>query len=210
MRDQEFTVKKFVTGPIETNTYLLSNRENKCVVFDPSHGCGEIIAYIRDEKMTLEAVCLTHGHFDHFLGINEIIEAYPACPVWIHPDDIPLLRNPDYNGSYMLGMHLSHTGPVRELREGVQRIGSFEFTVFHIPGHSPGGVSYYIGGNCFCGDSLFAGSVGRVDFPGCDGDALLKNISEKLFTLPDETAVCPGHGGRTTIGREKQSNPFFR
>ncbi len=206
----KYTVKKFITGPIETNTWVLSQDNNACLIIDPSGCSSEVTEYIDNKKMHVEAVCLTHGHFDHFLGLKEILSTYQGIDVWIHPEDIPLLKDPDYNGAFMIGMNLSYNGPLKEFSEGRMQIGSFKMTILHIPGHSPGGSALIIGNYCFSGDSLFAGSIGRFDFPGCDGPTLIRNIKEKLLILPDDTIVCPGHGGRTTIGREKKSNPFLQ
>jgi len=205
-----FHVEQITTGPIETNTYILSQENGKCIIFDPSSGCEDVLEYIKSNKLTPEAICITHAHFDHCMGIPEIEKKYPGITIWIHPYDKPMLMDSDFNGSYMIGRKFSYNGQLHELHEGKITIGSFIFTVLHIPGHSPGGVAFIIDNFCFSGDSLFAGSVGRTDFPGCDGPALFKNIKDKLFALPDNTIVYSGHGGRTTIGREKRSNPFFR
>lgn len=206
----ELTVKRFITGPIETNTYVLSQENGTCILFDPSGGCRGVLDYIKEKELSPEAICLTHCHFDHFMGIEEVLSEYPGIEVWAHPNEKPLLLNPEYNGSYMMGMGLSYKGPLKELYEGNIQIGSFKFTVLYVPGHSPGGCAFVIDKHCFSGDTLFAGSVGRFDFPGCDGSLLFKNIKEKLFTLPDETVVHSGHGGRTTIIHEKRHNPFLR
>ncbi len=202
-------VEKFVTGPIETNSYVLSNDAGAAIVFDPSTGCDAIIDYLKENGLTLEAVCLTHGHFDHFMGTPELVAAFPQAEVWIHKDEAFMLRDPEYNGSYMLGGEFKYEGPLKEYEEGSVTMGSFTFEVLLIGGHSPGGSALIIDIHCFSGDALFAGSVGRTDFPGCDASLLFTNIKEKLFNLPEETIVYPGHMGRTTIGREKRMNPFF-
>ena len=206
----ELTVKRFVTGPIETNTYVLSKESGASVIIDPSSGCNDLLDYIDKNRLFVEAICLTHCHFDHFMGIEEIISPYPDAAVWVHPYEKPFLKSAELNGSYLMGMNVSYTGPIKELYEGVIAIGSFEFKVLHVPGHSPGSCAFIIGRNCFSGDTLFADSIGRFDFPGCDGSALIKNIREKLFVLPDDTIVLSGHGGRTSIKREKRYNPFLK
>ena len=206
----EVAVERFLTGPIETNTYVVYRDDAKsCLVIDPSSGCEEVLAFIKKLNAPVAAVCLTHGHFDHILGIEEILTSYPDASVWVHADEKILLENPHYNGSPMLGMEYTYTDPVREYVEGSMPIGEYSFNLLHIPGHSPGGCALVFGRDCFSGDSLFAGSIGRTDFPGCDGELLLKGIREKLLTLPEDTIVWPGHMGRTTIGREKRRNPFF-
>jgi hydroxyacylglutathione hydrolase len=203
-------ITKFVTGPIDTNTYVVSNELSACLIVDPSRGCSEVLTYIKDKGLIPEAIVLTHGHFDHILGIAEIHEAYPAIDVWMHPDDKYLVASAERNGATLIGSDFFLKVPTRDLIEGPSRIGNFDCAVEHIPGHTPGGCAFVFEGACLSGDSLFAGSIGRTDFPGCDGEALIKNIKEKLFRLPDETVVYPGHGGRTTIGREKRLNPFLR
>ena len=207
-------MKKFITGPLENNTYLIKNGEDieskDVILIDPSSGCSEIIKYIKSEDLNLIAVILTHGHFDHFIGLREIIEAFGDIEVFANSLTVPFLRNPLYNGSSMIGATLSYDGEITEFNEGELKISEFKFKVLHIPGHSPGGSAFVFDGICFSGDSLFAGSVGRTDFQGCDAVALIKNIKEKLLTLPEDTVVCSGHGGRTTIGREIRRNPFLR
>ncbi len=203
------TIKRFITGPIDTNTYVLSQSDSSCIIIDPSGGCNNLLDYIKNEKLSPKAICLTHGHFDHFMGIEEILDCYPGIDIYAHPTAKVLIQKPEYNGSYMIGTQLSYNGPIKELNEGIVSVGGFELNVLYIPGHSPGGCAFVIEKNCFSGDSLFAGSVGRIDFPGCDGQALISSIKEKLFTLPEDTVVYPGHGGRTTIAREKLHNPFL-
>lgn len=203
-------MKKFITGPLENNTYLIWNSDKEAIIIDPSVGCNDLLGYIQDNGLNLIAVILTHGHFDHFIGITEIHNVYPGLEIWANELTVPFLKEPDYNGSHMIGAVLSYTGPVRTFSEGKLKIGGFDIEVLHIPGHSPGGSAFVFDGICFSGDSLFAGSIGRTDFKGCDQGALIKNIKEKLFALPDDTVVCSGHGGRTTIGREKRLNPFLR
>jgi hydroxyacylglutathione hydrolase len=203
-------IERFVTGPIETNTYVVSkDGVLSCLVIDPSSGCARVLAYVERRGLRVEAVCLTHGQFDHVLGVEEITAAYPEAAVRVHPDEKPLLGDPLYNGAVMLGMDFRFAGPVEPLVEGPMIIGAFDFTVLHIPGHSPGGCALLFDNNCISGDAIFAGSIGRTDFPGCDGRLLVKNIRERLLTLPDDTVIWPGHGGRTTIGREKRLNPFL-
>ncbi|HEX7511214.1 MAG TPA: MBL fold metallo-hydrolase [Chitinivibrionales bacterium] len=203
-------IKRFVTGPIETNTYIVINERSHCLVVDPSSNCGEVLKSIVDASLTVDAVVLTHGHFDHALGLPEILEAIPNTPVWVHPADRDLLVDPRRNGSFLIGEEFSFCGAIRDLAQGALRIGDFDCTVVHVPGHTPGGCALVFDGHCISGDSLFADSVGRSDFEYGDGDLLLQGIKEKLLPLPDSTIVYPGHGGRTTIGRERRLNPFLQ
>ncbi|MBN1130120.1 MAG: MBL fold metallo-hydrolase [Chitinispirillaceae bacterium] len=202
-------VARYGTGPIETNTWLVCDGDRRCIVIDPASGCGEITGRIRSEGLECEAVVLTHSHFDHITGIPELLEVSPMIPVYINPIEAAYLANSRLNASLWFGDEFVYTGSTEPLAEGRQRIGHFEFDVRHIPGHSPGGMALVIDKWCFCGDALFAGSIGRSDLPGGDGPALIEGIRGKLLTLPEETVVCPGHGGRTTIGREKKNNPYL-
>jgi hydroxyacylglutathione hydrolase len=203
-------VAKFVTGPIETNTYVVVNEQKRCLIIDPSKDCARVGSYLTDNNITPAAIVLTHGHFDHILGVPELLKAYPTLEVWMHPGEKELVENPGYNGAFLIGSDFSFAQSFHQLHEGVMSIAGFDCTVFHIPGHTPGGCAIIIDGKCFSGDALFAGSVGRSDFAFGDHEALIKNIREKLMTLPDTTPVYPGHGGRTTIAREKRHNPFLQ
>jgi hydroxyacylglutathione hydrolase len=204
-----FQIEKFVTGPIETNTYLIVNDEKKCILIDPSMGCEEILQHFKINGYIPEAIVITHGHFDHVIGIDEIKGSYPDLDVFINPGEAVLLKNPAMNGSSMIGYEYKYTGVIKDLIEGDMTIGSVDLKVIVVPGHSPAGTAVLIGKYLICGDILFAGSVGRSDLMGGDGDLLIKGIREKLLILPDETVVCPGHGGRTTIARERRENPFL-
>jgi hydroxyacylglutathione hydrolase len=202
-------IEKFVTGPIETNTYVVSSESDTALIVDPSSGCKQVIDYCRKKNLKPEAIVITHGHFDHLLGIPEIQTAFPDLAVWIHPEDKPLLTHAGYNGSNMIGIAYSYKGKVKEYGEGDTTVGGIDFKILHVPGHSPGGCALLFDGECITGDSLFAGSIGRSDLPGGDPEILINTIRGKLLTLPDETVIYPGHGGRSTIGREKRMNPFL-
>jgi len=206
-------IEKFITGPIENNTYLLCGNDTRAICIDPSTGCEEIIDYCKTNALTISAIVLTHGHFDHILGIDEIQKAFPAAGVYIHPADRSFLTNAEQNGAVLIGSSYTYTGAVNELAEGECCIAGFSFKVLHVPGHTPGGCAFVFKDgdaiHCISGDSLFAGSVGRTDFPLGDTDLLIQSIRDKLMTLTDDTVVYPGHGGRTTIGRERRLNPFL-
>jgi|WetSurMetagenome_2_1015567.scaffolds.fasta_scaffold127251_2 hydroxyacylglutathione hydrolase len=203
-------IQQFVTGPIETNTYVVSDENKNCLIVDPSSGCITVLAYIKDKALHPGAIVLTHGHFDHMIGIPEIMQRHPGVSIWAHPLDADFLKRPDYNGSFLIGRGFSYTGPHGDLTEGKMNIGGLECTVLHVPGHTPGGCALVFDGHCLSGDSLFAGSVGRTDWEYCDGALLIRAIKEKLLPLPEATVVHPGHMGRTTIGREKRMNPFLQ
>lgn len=203
------TLERFITGPIETNTYLLLHNVKTCLIIDPSSECGEVLQFIVDHDLELQGIVITHGHFDHIGGIPEVMAAYPQVPVFINPAERSTLTNPQHNMSVLMGMSFTYHGEATMLDEGPFTAGDFSGEVYCVPGHSPGGCALLIDHFLLCGDILFAGSVGRTDFPGGNHSQLIDGIKNKLMKLPDETIVCPGHGGRSTIGRERRVNPYL-
>ena len=203
-------INKFITGPIETNTWIVHNEQKDCLIVDPSSGCSEVTGFISDNGLNPQAILLTHAHFDHFIGIPEIQRIFGDIPVYAHPQEKILLTNAGYNGSIMIGNAITYDKDTVDVTVGKMRIGSFDLEVLFVPGHSLGGVAYKFGESLLCGDILFAGSIGRSDFPGCDGELLIRGIKEKILTLDENTVVYPGHGGRTTVGREKRENPYLK
>lgn len=202
-------VEKFITGPIETNTYLVIDDTKNGMIIDPSADCSELLDLIKGENVIPDSIVITHGHFDHWLGIEEVLSVYPQLKVYMNPDEVVMLRRPEFNGSYMIGAGFSYNGEISDITEDTKQIGAFPVRVFVIPGHSPAGVALLIDKYLLCGDILFAGSIGRSDLQGGNEISLIRGIREKLMCLPDDTVVCPGHGGRTTIAREKRSNPYL-
>ncbi|MGM0460943.1 MAG: MBL fold metallo-hydrolase [Fibrobacterota bacterium] len=198
----------FVLGPLGTNGYVYHDGATALII-DPSHEPSDVLDYINSHSLSPRAVVLTHGHFDHFLGIDAVQAEYAELPVYIHTDDVRLLKNPRLSGAEMLPQSEPFTRKTEPLVEGHMTIAGFDFEVFHIPGHTPGGIALYDGEVLFSGDSLFAGAVGRTDFEYGDHSALINAIEKKIFSLPPETVVYPGHGMRTTVGIEKKTNPFF-
>jgi len=205
----DVVVARFVTGPLETNTYVVSDGSGSALVFDPSSGCDAVVRHCESKQLAVRGIVLTHGHFDHLLGIPDIVRACGTVEVWAHPDERVLVSRAAYNGSDMLGLSYAYTGPLCDLREGAMTIGGLALQVLHVPGHSPGGCAFLVGEQLIAGDTLFAGSIGRADLPGGDMEVLLASIRGKLLELPAGTVVWPGHGNRTTIGREARLNPFL-
>lgn len=209
-------VKIFVNNPFQENTILLYDETKEAVVID----CGcfdseekeEFKNFVRENQLKLVGLLNTHLHIDHVLGNNFIQEVYGLAPQASREDDF-LIENAVQYAAY-LGISGIAQPPVTAhyLKDGdLVHFGNSELKVIAIPGHSPGGLSFYSDPDqlLISGDSLFAGSIGRTDLPGGDQRQLLSAIRTKLFTLDDRVKVIPGHGPVTTIGEEKRHNPFF-
>lgn len=202
-------IKSLSVGPIMANCYILGCEKTKtAVVIDPGDEAGRILMALAESRLTLKYILNTHGHFDH-VGANKALKDATGADILIHPDDAAMLADLSGMASAM-GMHIENSPPPdRTIRDGdLITFGQITLTVIHTPGHSPGGVSFYTNGVLFPGDTLFAGSVGRTDFPGGDFNKLKESIQKRLFVLSDEVVVYPGHMGKTTIGMEKRYNPF--
>ncbi len=206
-------VQTIVSQPFEENTYVvwLPGRA-EAIVFDPGLEPERILDFLSEQELNVDAILCTHGHGDHIGGNEALKHFFPDAPLIIGAGDAPLLTNPDLNLSGPFGMPIVSPQADRVVFEGdtVEAAG-ISFQVLDIPGHSPGHVVFVYRANpivVFGGDVLFRGSIGRFDFPGSDGELLVEGIRQKLFTLPDDTVVYPGHGPVTTVGQEKRSNPF--
>jgi glyoxylase-like metal-dependent hydrolase (beta-lactamase superfamily II) len=200
--------------PFGENTYIayFSGRDDG-LVFDPGFEPQAIVDYLAQHSLTPAAIICTHGHSDHIAGNRAMRERWPACPLLIGAGDAEKLVNPELNLSAAFGLAITSPPADRTLREGERfKAAGIELEVLETPGHSVGHIVLVCKQTApwrvFGGDVLFAGSIGRTDFPDGSFDVLRRAIHEKLFTLPDETIVYPGHGPQTTIGREKRSNPF--
>jgi glyoxylase-like metal-dependent hydrolase (beta-lactamase superfamily II) len=207
-------IEHLTLGAYETNCYVLRSGEaaRDCLVIDPGLDAGRLIDLLEERGLNPVAVVLTHGHIDHIAGVVAMRNIFPDMKVCIHELDAEMLCEPHANLSAMSGMAFSTEPPDVSLQDmDVIEQAGVKLLVLHTPGHTPGGISLYsqADGVAFVGDTLFAGSIGRTDFPGGSTYQLLNSVKDKLFTLPDETRVYPGHGPPTTIAHEKNYNPFF-
>lgn len=207
------TIQCCTLGPWETNCYVVSAPDrNACWIVDVGFDPAPLIDAVRSADLTPSRLILTHAHLDHIAGVRECLDEFGPVPIAIHEAEAEFLLNPDLNLSTFVEMNVT-TPPADELLQDGQtlRLGEMTWSVLHTPGHSPGGITLYHAPSrqAIVGDTLFAGSIGRYDFPTSDGPLLLKSIREKLLTLPDDTRVLPGHGPETTIGVERRSNPFL-
>ena len=199
-------------GITQTNCYIVGCEETReGVVIDPGGHPKRILKAIEESGLAICYILNTHCHFDH-MGANAEIVTGTGAPLALHPAELPILQS--RGGASWFGVLVQESPlPDLELEDGqVLEVGTLRFQVLHTPGHSPGGVTLYLEqeGVAFDGDVLFQMGVGRTDLHGGDWDMLMHSIREVLFALPDETVLYSGHGPRTTVGQEKQSNPWVR
>jgi len=210
--------ESFVEPTFGENAYVLSTRAEGRGrvgwVIDPSFPpqVNQLLRYIAANDINVEKIILTHGHADHIAGLDAVRAAHPAARVYLAAADQPMLYDANKNLSAPFGLPVTtQTRADSDLAPGATlRLGDLEWLILDTSGHSPGGRSLYCqgAGVVISGDALFAGSIGRTDFPGCDHAALIRHIRENLLKLPENTLVYSGHGPPTTIGNERKSNPY--
>ena len=208
-------IDRFVLGAYQTNCYILRDNAaaKDCLLVDTGLEADELIDFLRAHKLNPVAVVLTHGHADHITGLAALREKFSAIKVYVHKLDAKMLTGAQSNLSELAGKLFSTEPADFLIEEGdVIEQADIRLEVLHTPGHTPGGICLYSKdeGIVFSGDTLFAESVGRTDFPGGNMAQLVKSVREKLFILPDETIVYPGHGPATTIAQEKAHNPYVQ
>lgn len=199
------------SGMLGVNTYLAVDEEtNKGFIVDPGGYNPMLTKKVQDDNVIIEYIIITHGHADHICGVNAHRRDFPDARIVANAAEEPMLNDENFNMSASFGTP-DTVKPDILVNDGDEiNVGSITLKFFHTPGHSPGGMCIYSEKDnvVFCGDTLFKQSVGRTDFPGCSFSELMSSIKEKLFTLPDNTNVFPGHMGPTTIEFEKRNNPF--
>jgi len=204
-------IKTLVVGPLEVNCYLVWDEERmRGIVIDPGAEGPRIIQEIKHLGFTVTHIVNTHCHVDHIGANADLKEAFPQALLSVPEKDLPLLRAPQNSMLVMICNAKPSPEPELLLNEGdIIPVGQEELKVIETPGHTLGSICLYGSGVVFTGDTLFAGSVGRTDLPFSQPEALFTSVREKLFILPEETKVLPGHGPGSTIGQEKRFNPFF-
>ena len=208
-------IEHFVFNSFQTRCSVIWDDSLACAITDP--GCADaselsrLTSFIEGKGLKPVCIMLTHGHFDHVLGVAELSALYGGIPVYMNPADKAVLDNNSYF-SRMYGVDEPAPFTTEDVAEGsVVEVGSLRFEVIETPGHTPGGVCYLERSEkiLFSGDTLFAGSIGRTDHPGGDYDALMKGIFEKLMILDGDVKVIPGHGPDSEIAQERMTNPFL-
>lgn len=212
-------INKLILGTYETNSYILRSDSSAkdVLIIDTGLGPQPLINFLKQNELNPVALVLTHGHADHIAGITPLRQSFGDIEVAIHTADAPMLSSGLKNLSSLAGVSIE-TDPADIIieNEGPITFAGITLNVLHTPGHTPGGICLYSQSDSiiFTGDTLFAGSVGRTDFPNYDAEKcfaqLVQNVNKKLATLPDDTKVLPGHGPETTIKNEKKHNPYLR
>jgi hydroxyacylglutathione hydrolase len=199
-------------GVLQCNCSVFGDEQTReALVVDPGDEIERILNIVREHGLTVKAIVITHAHIDHIGGAEKLKRATGA-PVYMNLNDAELQKMLDVQASWLGQPEPPHVDIDCEARDGDKlTVGLTEFHVLHTPGHTQGSVSLWIPseGKLVAGDTLFQGSIGRTDLPGGDGRQIIRSIHQKLMPLPPETVVIPGHGANTTIGREKQFNPFL-
>jgi hydroxyacylglutathione hydrolase len=210
IRNDRMMLIRLVVGQLQVNCFILADEKTKeAVVIDPGDDAAEIINVVREKGLKVKYIVNTHGHFDH-VGANKALREATGAELLVHEGDAQMMVSAAKHAAAFGMQATSSPQADRYVKHGdVLTAGEVSLKVLHTPGHSMGGISLLGQGMVFTGDSLFAGSIGRTDLPGGDLKTLLRSIRTNLMTLPDDTAVFCGHGPATTIGDERNENPFL-
>jgi len=200
-------IKPITGGMFDSVSYLIGEK-GKAVLIDAGVKSEKVLSIAKELDLTIEIIILTHGHIDHVAELDNISK-HTKAKVYLHVDDEISLSDARYNVSAFTGTAITFECKRETLRDGsVLRLGDMEFKIIHTPGHTPGCICIEVNNNLFSGDTLFNSGYGRVDLPNGSFEDLYKSIVDKLFLLPNDMTVYPGHGSSTTIGKEKSTNPI--
>ena len=199
------------SGALQANTYLaVDEKTNEGFIVDPGGYNKVLTKEVRDNDVNIKYIILTHGHSDHICGVNEHKAEFPDAKIVAYKDEEAMLENPNLNQSPGFGVPYSTNADILVSDGDELKVGDVTLKFIHTPGHTEGGMCIYVkeAKALFSGDTLFRQSIGRTDFPGGSYKEIMDSIRKKLFLLPDDTNVFPGHMGTTSIGFEKENNPF--
>ncbi len=199
------------SGALQANTYLaVDEKTNEGFIVDPGGYNKVLTKEVRDNDVNIKYIILTHGHSDHICGVNEHKAEFPDAKIVAYKDEEAMLENPNLNQSPGFGVPYSTKADILVSDGDELKVGDVTLKFIHTPGHTEGGMCIYVkeAKALFSGDTLFCQSIGRTDFPGGSYKEIMDSIRKKLFLLPDDTNVFPGHMGTTSIGFEKENNPF--
>ena len=203
-------IKKLILGTMQTNCYVVYNEQHECFVIDPGAQGQKVARFLTENELDIKAILLTHGHFDHIMALNDLKKRYNV-PVYAHEEEEDVLKQSSLNLSGSIGQIYTAQADVY-VKDGEHlKLAGLDVIVLYTPGHTKGGVCYYFPEEkvLMSGDTLFHCSIGRTDFPTGSMSQLVRSVKEQLFVLPDDVQVYPGHDSVTSIGYEKQYNPFF-
>lgn len=200
-------IKTLLLGNLQTNCYIINDEQNNCLIIDPGANGQKVVKYITENELTVKAILLTHGHFDH-IGAVDYLYDYYNCPIYIHNDDLSLLSDSKANLSYY-ETPFTIKAPINVATDNLQ-LSNFNIKWLHLPGHCPGASMIYLPDEkiIFSGDVLFNGGIGRFDFPNSSKHDMIQSI-QKIKEYDFEATVYPGHGPATSLKHELETNPYL-
>ncbi len=207
----DILIETISVGPLETNCYVVAaGAGTSAAVIDPGDDVDKILKVVNGNGLKVTHIINTHGHYDH-IGADSALAATTGAKIYIHSLDASMIKDPQSNLSLFLNSDYEMNDEVVKISDGEELVvGGLKLKIIHTPGHTPGGISLFLHGRLFVGDLIFSGSVGRTDLEGGDFSALMSSISKIILEYPDDTIIYPGHGPATTIGAEKQNNPYIK